>query len=228
MPAKPARLRRIASPVSINFPRSRRPGTGFRQPALAENLFQFGNPNLRPETSKGWDAGYRQSLFDGDIQVDATYFRNDFANLIVFDFNTFALANVGQSRSSGLELSLLVYLTENLSVNTFYTFDNTLNLDTGTALLRRPRDKVSMSITQALPDWNTNLIFQMIYVGDRLDTNNFILSQYTLLNIAVNTQLTDTLSGILRLDNVTNTFYEEVRGFGTPGIGIYGGLNGVF
>jgi vitamin B12 transporter len=203
-------------------------GTGFRQPALAENLFQFGNPNLRPETSKGWDAGYRQSLFDGDIQVDATYFRNDFANLIVFDFNTFALANVGQSRSSGLELSLLVYLTENLSVNTFYTFDNTLNLDTGTALLRRPRDKVSMSITQALPDWNTNLIFQMIYVGDRLDTNNFILSQYTLLNIAVNTQLTDTLSGILRLDNVTNTFYEEVRGFGTPGIGIYGGLNAVF
>ena len=30
-------------------------GTGFRAPALAENLFAFGNPNLAPETSKGWE-----------------------------------------------------------------------------------------------------------------------------------------------------------------------------
>jgi vitamin B12 transporter len=203
-------------------------GTGFRQPALAENLFQFGNPSLRPETSKGWDAGYRQALLDGTILVDATYFRNDFANLIVFDFNTFSLQNVGRARSSGLELSLLVFLAENLSVNTFYTFDDTLNLETGAALLRRPRDKVTVSVTQNIPDWGGSLILQMLYVGDRLDTNDAILEQYTLLNLAANFRLTPTLNGFLRLDNITNQFYEEVSGFGTPGFGIYGGLSGTF
>jgi vitamin B12 transporter len=40
-------------------------GTGFRAPSLAENLFAFGNPNLAPETSKGWDYGLEQSLWTG-------------------------------------------------------------------------------------------------------------------------------------------------------------------
>jgi vitamin B12 transporter len=122
-------------------------GTGFRQPALAENLFQFGNPNLRPETSKGWDAGFRQSIWDGVIVADATYYRNDFANLIIFDFNTFALENVGRSRSSGLELSILLKISPLWTLNTQYTLDDTLNLDTNAALLRRPRDKVSLTLT---------------------------------------------------------------------------------
>ena len=73
-------------------------GTGFRQPALAENLFAFGNPNLRPERSKGWDVGARQQIWGDAIYVDATYFRNDFVDLIIFDFNTFSLQNVGRAR----------------------------------------------------------------------------------------------------------------------------------
>jgi vitamin B12 transporter len=200
-------------------------GTGFRQPALAENLFQFGNPNLRPETSKGWDVGVAQSIWDGVVVVDATYFRNDFANLIVFDFNTFMLSNVGQARSSGLELSMLVQLTPTLVANAFYTLDDTLNVDTGTVLLRRPRDKVSLSFTQDVPDWGITTTLNMLYVGSRLDTNSQVLADYTLLNFAVNTQLTPAWTSTLRLDNITNTQYEEVRGFGTPGFGIYGGLS---
>jgi vitamin B12 transporter len=158
------------------------------------------------------------------IVADATYFRNDFIDLIVFDFNTFSLQNVGAARSSGLELSLLVYLTETLTVNTVYTLDDTLNLDTGTALLRRPRDKASMTVTKTRPDINSSIALQMLYVGDRLDTDT-ILDQYVVLHLAMNRRLTDALTATLRLDNITNTEYEEVLGFGTPGFGMYGGLN---
>jgi vitamin B12 transporter len=203
-------------------------GTGFRQPALAENLFQFGNPNLRPETSKGWDAGWRQSLWDGMIVADATYYRNDFANLIQFDFNTFALENIGRSRASGVELSILLQISPLWTLNTQYTLDDTLNLDTNTALLRRPRDKVSMTLTRSVPDIKSTIALNMIYISSALDTNNFVLDDYTLLRLAVNRQLTNTLSGVLRLDNITNTHYEQVRGYGTPGFAIYGGINGVF
>jgi vitamin B12 transporter len=203
-------------------------GTGFRQPALAENLFQFGNPNLRPEFSKGWDVGLRQTIWEGVVVADATYFRNDFTNLIIFDFNTFSLQNVGQSRSSGVELSLFVQVAQNLAVNTFYTHDDTLNLDTGTQLLRRPRDKVNFSVTQAIPQWGSSVTLNMLNVGSRLDTGNSRLAPYTLVNLALNSQLTPAVGGVLRLDNITNTSYQEVRGFGTPGFGMYGGLNVVY
>jgi vitamin B12 transporter len=65
----------------------------------------------------------------------------------------------------------------------------------------------------------------MIYVGTRLDTNNFVLGQYTLLNLASTYRASDRMDWFLRFDNLTNTEYEEIRGFGSPGLGIYGGLN---
>ena len=49
--------------------------------------------------------GARQQLWGEAIYFDATYFRNDFRDLIVFDFNTFSLENVGRARSSGVELT---------------------------------------------------------------------------------------------------------------------------
>jgi vitamin B12 transporter len=199
-------------------------GTGFRQPALAENLFQLGNPNLRPERSKGWDVGARQSLWGGAIEVDATYYRNDFTDLIVFDFNTFSLQNVGRARSSGVELLMLCYLTPELWLDVTYTSDDPLNLDTGLPLLRRPRDKASIALTRALPDYGSSVTLQMLYVGDRLDTGNNVLDEYILLNLIANARLTDCLEGVVRLDNLTSEVYEEVRGFGVPGFAAYGGL----
>lgn len=76
-------------------------GTGFRAPALAENFFAGGNPALLPESSKGWDAGVQQSWLEGVIVLDATYFHNDFRNLIDFDFTTFSLQNIGASTGCG-------------------------------------------------------------------------------------------------------------------------------
>jgi vitamin B12 transporter len=200
-------------------------GTGFRQPALAENLFAFGNPNLRPERSKGWDVGARQQIWGEALSFDATYFRNDFRDLIVFDFNTFALDNVGRARSSGVELTLHSLLTQQLSLDAGYTFDDTLNLDTGAQLLRRPRNKMLLSFTRLSPDNRSSVTLSTIYVGQRLDTGNRTLDQYMLLNLSGRHQATERVQLFARLDNITNTYYEEVRGFGTPGFGAYGGLN---
>ncbi len=200
-------------------------GTGFRQPALAENLFAFGNPNLRPEHSKGWDIGARQQIWGDALYFDATYFRNDFRDLIIFDFNTFSLANVGRARSSGVELMLNSLITQQLSMNASYTFDDTLNYDTGAQLVRRPRNKMLLAFTRLSPDNRSSMTLSTIYVGQRLDTGNRTLNQYMLLNLSGTYQATERVQLFARLDNVTNTFYEEVRGFGTPGFGAYGGLN---
>jgi vitamin B12 transporter len=54
-------------------------GTGFKAPTLAE-LFQnfssfnfFGNPNLKPETSIGYDLGFEQTVRGKRVQFGATY-----------------------------------------------------------------------------------------------------------------------------------------------------------
>ena len=67
------------------------------------------------------------------------------------------------------------------------------------------------------PHGTQSVTLQMLYVGDRLDTNNQILDEYILLNLMANAQLTDRVEAVMRLENLTDQFYEEVRGFGTPG-----------
>jgi vitamin B12 transporter len=200
-------------------------GTGFRAPALAESLFAFGNPNLRPERSEGFDAGIGRSLFDSTWILDATYFRNEFTDLIVFDFSTFALANVGRARSSGVELTSSWILTQWTSVTANYTLTETLNLDTGAELLRRPRNKAGLTVSRAFPRNCGKLNANVLYVDQRLDTGNNRLDPYVTLNLSGSYRPGPCCELTARIDNVTNSRYEEVFGYGVPGIGGYGGMS---
>lgn len=63
-------------------------GTGIKAPTPTE-LFGYysgvyiGNPDLKPEQSKGWEAGLEQALLDNTVTLGATYFRNRFKNPIL-------------------------------------------------------------------------------------------------------------------------------------------------
>jgi vitamin B12 transporter len=62
-------------------------GTGVKAPTPGE-LFGYsdgqyiGNPDLRPERSRGWEAGIEQSILDGGVTLGATYFRSRFHDQI--------------------------------------------------------------------------------------------------------------------------------------------------
>lgn len=62
-------------------------GTGIKAPTPGE-LFGYsdglfiGNPDLKPEKSKGWEAGVEQQLLGKAVKLGATYFRNRFTNQI--------------------------------------------------------------------------------------------------------------------------------------------------
>jgi len=61
-------------------------GEGFHLPsffALGNPI--VGNPNLKPETSKSFDIGASQSLWNKHVEVGVTYFDNRYRNLIDFD-----------------------------------------------------------------------------------------------------------------------------------------------
>jgi vitamin B12 transporter len=208
-------------------------GRGFRAPTIDE-LFGFvGNPNLLPEFSKGWDVGVRQQFFDNLLYGDVSYFRNDFTNLIVFDptlpgpFGG-ALNNVQHALTSGVEVTGYCLLTDWTSIDASYTFTDTLNLDTGEQLLRRPRNKLALHLNQRMLANRASLNLYTYFVGERRDFNDMNalvdLDDYILVNASGSYRLSEYWELFARADNLTNTDYEEVFGFGTAGISAYGGL----
>jgi vitamin B12 transporter len=62
-------------------------GTGVKDPS-ASDLYSYasgqfiGNPNLKPERSKGWEAGIEQNLAGESVKIGATYFDNRFTDEI--------------------------------------------------------------------------------------------------------------------------------------------------
>ena len=203
-------------------------GRGFRAPTLVDrSLVFFGNPNLRPERSKGWDVGVRQALFGDSVLLDATYFRNDFTDLIAF--SGFALDNIGRARSSGVELTADILLTDSTSLYGSYTYTKTIDEATGLQLLRRPVNKATCGITQRFWCDQAQVNLFLRYVGPRFDFNDsFVrdtMDEYFLVNLSAQAQVSEYIELFGRIDNVLDDQYEEVFGFSTPEFSAYGGVN---
>ncbi len=160
-------------------------GTGIKAPGPSE-LYGYasgdyiGNPNLRPEESKGWEAGIEQTLPGEAVTIGATYFRNRFVNQILssFVFDPATTSYVQSSYNSALatrQQGVEVYASARAAdfrVDASYTYldaPQTVDALTGpmpaggafqaevpvvTQAVRRARNIASLNVTyapQALP-----------------------------------------------------------------------------
>ena len=83
-------------------------GTSFRAPSFSELFGRFGgNPALLPEKNMAFDVGIEQHFWKRRIMLSATYFDNQFTNLIINTFNPakqeFTFDNLGRATSHGWE-----------------------------------------------------------------------------------------------------------------------------
>jgi len=210
-------------------------GTGFKSPSLyqlyAPGTFwgPIGNERLKPEESRGWDVGIEQYFLKGTIVAAVTYFRNDFRNLVDFDFSL-GYINIGRARTRGLEISGEVRSSENLRLRTSYTRLDARDMDSGAELLRRPRDKFTAQADWTfLKKWTVDL--SAVYTGRRADKDfsglaerDVILPGYWLLDATLSCAVFSKTQLFLRLDNILDARYETVFGYGTPGFSVYGGF----
>jgi len=205
-------------------------GTGFKAPTLYQLFSQYGNSNLDAEESTGWDAGVEQSLFEEKLTLGATYFSNEFDDLIDFNTGTSSFRNVAEAETDGIELSADYRPIEKLTTGLTYTYTDTEDESTGEELLRRADNKVTFDIGyDVLENWQVNL--QIVYVGERDDmdfstwpASRVELDDYALVNLASSYQVTEHTELFGRIENLFDEDYQEVKGFGTPGIGAYGGV----
>ncbi len=210
-------------------------GSGFKAPTLDElynNYPAYGfyaNPDLRPETSIGYDAGFEQTLLPDRISFGATYFANNIKNLIDVNDTYTSYVNVGRARTFGLESFLSLSPWSGFSIRTDYTYTVAKDEVTQLNLLRRPRDKLSLSATlQATPALLLTATFT--YVGPWTDTNragtatNLVAPGYTLLRLAATYDFGHGISGFARVENALNDHYQNPLGFDQPTLGVFGGV----
>lgn len=207
-------------------------GAGFKAPSLYQ-LFApatlwgpIGNKDLKPEKSKGWDFGIEQDLLKHKVSFGATYFRNDFKDLIDFDFSK-GYVNIAKAKTEGTELFASVKPIDNLTARINYTYTDTEDKKTGKPLLRRPRNKMGLDLNYHFLD-KGNVNLGAIYVGKRDDWKPYpVLGKiggYTLVNLAASYDITKNFQIFGRVDNLFDKDYVEVSGYGTPGLSFFGGI----
>ncbi len=206
-------------------------GTGFKAPSLFY-LFDpaFGNPDLQPEESKGWDLGFEQFFFGTGFSFGATYFSMQFENMFGFDQN-FVTININKAETKGIE-TFLSYTSDKLSTHLTYTYTHAVDQSSGEEvnLIRRPENKATFSVSFS-PIEKLQIYSSIRYLGNRVDedfstfpSQRVSLESYTLMDLSVNYQLLSNLNLFGRVENLFDTDYEEVLYYGTLGRAFYAGF----
>jgi outer membrane cobalamin receptor len=216
-------------------------GEGFKLPSffsLGHPL--VGNPGLKPETSRGVDAGVTQALWGKRLTVGVTYFYQVFKNLIDFEENPAecpppglfpCLVNRNKVTSEGVEASLQLQPWPFLSLNAHLTYVKTDIKGTTEALRNRPAWRGGFSVLwRPVPALDVHL--QTLFVGEVSDssipTGDRKLEAYARVDVAATWTLTSTWRVFLAVDNLFDADYEEAVGFPAPGVSPRGGIQARF
>ena len=216
-------------------------GEGVAQPTFYD-LYGFfpgsfvGNPGLKPETSRGWEAGIRWS--NAHLAFGITGFSSRLSNEILptFDPATFLSGAVnadGRSRRDGIELSASWRHADWLNVEANYTWlDAGEPNSAGTAQVRevrRPRNSANLAAwgERGRFSWGASLA----YVGARLDTDFDVfpaaivrLDDYVLGSLRVGYRILPKLELYARMENAFDADYQDVVGYNTAGRTVHAGL----
>jgi vitamin B12 transporter len=216
-------------------------GTGFKAPTLDE-LYDnypaygfFANPNLKPETSLGYDLGFEQSLWNKQVQFGSTYFHNDIKNLIESGMigTTYTYINVGQATTYGFENFVSYKPWEFVTLRADYTYTMANDDITHTELLERPKHKVSFD-ARYQPTDRLSFTATAVYTGKWADVNRdgtatgLFATPYTLVNLTANYELRKGVTLFARINNLLDRVYQNPLGFQGPGIGVFGGVSVAF
>ena len=212
-------------------------GTGFKAPTL-EQLYQsfppffVANPNLKPETSVGYDVGIEQAFPGTSLRVGATYFRNDIRDLIAYTSDFSTQINVGRAKTSGVESFVAYKPAPSLTLRLDYTYTQATDEVSGQVLLRRPKQKAGFNAAwQPIRNWTIDATLQ--YVGPWKDISRDGFASvdapgFTTVNIASNYELSGHWGIYGRINNALAKHYENPTGFLQPPTGVFAGIKATF
>ena len=213
-------------------------GTGSKNPTFTE-LFGFypgsfiGNPNLKTETSTGWELGWDKQF--ESVSLGVTYFESELEDEIYTAYTPSFLSTpqnrVGKSKRSGVEFSFDWYITDEWSVSGQASMIDS-EADDGSIEIRIPEDTASAAFTyipRNAPDYKFGLALD--YVGDQDDfdfgsfpSRRVTLDSYVLTSATAELPILDRVSLTLRGENLLDENTVDVYGYESPGATVFIGL----
>ena len=205
-------------------------GTGFAAPGSSDRYGvpawgQLPNPDIQPETSKGWDIGVEQRLLGDRATVSVSYFSNKFKNLIDWEYLDYVTyqgiySNRARATTKGVEAGLTVRPMDGWHLQAAYTYLDAKDDDTGVRLQRVPRHSVNLSTWVDVTDRLT-LGGGVQHVAGRYD-GGVTLDPHTVARIFASFGVTDTLSVKVRVENLFDEVYDDTYGYTAAPRAVYG------
>jgi len=222
-------------------------GTGIRPPDGFE-LAYTDNPSLKPERTRGFDAGVEQKLWHDRLSFDATYFYNRYYDLIVILGGSLATLshyesdNISNARAQGGEFTAGFRPARWLFVTGSYTYlkSEILSLNgsslaeapfsPGQELLRRPANsgEAVAGFTRGRVTANLTGYFRgpVLDVEPTYGATAGLFQNPGFANIGVNLnyRLAQGLTAYGNLRNALDRHYEEVFGYPSLRLNFVAGL----
>jgi outer membrane cobalamin receptor len=196
-------------------------GEGFKLPSffsLAEP--NVGNPDLRPEKSRGFEVGLE--LDRKRVTGSVMFFHNQFQDLIDFSPTDFRLINRNKVVSRGGELEVRVRPTDTLELSGHTRYLSLENVDSPEPLRDRPKWRGGLGVAWR-PTRSTSISLENLWVGPRFDfqlpvPDQNVVESYSTASLTANQDLTQWMEVFFRADNLFDRDYQEFIGFPNPGL----------
>ena len=204
-------------------------GQGFKTPTISETACDFcyvtPSPTLAPEHADGEDLGLVWRSSDHRFSARATAFSLNVRDEIAYVGGRYV--NLARTRSRGVEVEAEADLGAGFRLQAAYTHDDAVNAATGVAEVRVPRDMASGAIFWRRGPANAALTVRA--EGSQADTalDGFDPIQrpgFTVTSLAGGYDVNDHVTLTARVENLSNTHYEESYGYGEPGRSVYVGV----
>lgn len=194
-----------------------------------------GNPSLRPESSRGFEAGvrYRRAALEASLTAYRQELRDEI--VIVGDPVTFlltALNSTRDSRRSGIEASVAWHAGDRLRLSGNYAYLHATEPDdvTGKPVTeaRRPKHSGGITADGKLGPWNYGAT--LAYVGDHFDSRDNYpydtvrLGSYWLAAARVGYKVAPGAELFVRGANLLDRRYRDAVGYNTEPRGLFVGV----
>ncbi len=188
-------------------------------PELGEfvNFFSFeGNPELKPEESSNFEMGLKAKISNSQqLSFNAYYY--DIKNLIDYQGSTFKPVNVNQATIQGFEAEYQ-YNHNNLSLNINATVQDANNDETDTPLLRRPDNKLNISVDKFFNQFS--LGSSLRYASKNPDFGVEV-DGYTVIDLRAAYKINSHWKVSAKIENATDKDYQIINGYNTPDLSGY-------
>jgi outer membrane receptor for ferrienterochelin and colicins len=164
-------------------------GHGFRAPSFQEQLLRFenpsvgyivnGNPNLKAETSRGFDASVR--WFNEWLDLNTTFFRNDLHDMIAYEvlapgdpratgspYMEYLYENIESAWTMGVESAAALRIRDELNCTVSYTYADTWDAETQRRIGGRARHRLSANLRTLPTPWGLDFVARAAVSWGRL------------------------------------------------------------